>query len=184
MRPFARIVSGTAALMTLTLLVAGPATAAGAHRADGWVRVEGYHTDSGNHPFQGTWRGKNIYNTTALHQKATFDASGGTPVGDTYYYFTVNIQNDGAVSDRFKIHGIRPSWATDNSGMKYFHGTTNITSAVRAGTFRTTSLSPGSSYRIQIRLDHGWSTLVSITSVGDPSKSDAVKANVKTGCGC
>ena len=58
-----------------------------------------------------------------------------------YIYFTVNVQNDGSVSDRFKIHGIPPTWGSDSSGIKYFHGTTNITAAVRAGTFQTTSLS-------------------------------------------
>ena len=89
------------------------------------------------------------------------------------------------MSDRFKIHGIKPSWAVGPTGIKYFHGTTNITSAVAAGTFQTTSLSPGSVTRFQVHLDWGWNTKVVITSVGDPSKSDAVKANVKNiGCGC
>jgi opacity protein-like surface antigen len=173
MRHVTRMVLGIAALMVSTVVVASPAAAASAHRPDGWIRAEGQIYGGTNYPHQGPWRGKDIHNTTALNQKATVGWGCDAEPGD-YAYYTVNIQNDGSVSDRFKVHG------TGGAGHRYFHGTTNITTAVAAGTFKTTSLSPGASYRIQVRLYviMASKSLVTITSVGDSSRSDAVKAAI------
>ena len=52
--------------------------AARTHKPDGWVRLEGYHNDGSNNPAQGPWKGKNIYNTTALNQKATAVVGGAS----------------------------------------------------------------------------------------------------------
>ena len=71
--------------------------------------------------------------------------------------------------------------------MKYFHGTTNITAAVVAGTYRTGSLAPGATYLITAKLPAGGSVtrLVTITSVADPTKKDAVKFGLKlVACSC
>jgi hypothetical protein len=64
----------------------------------------------------------------------------------------------------------------------YFRGTTNITAAVVAGTYTTSSLSPGSTYLITAKVKvnsnatkgSSVTRLVTITSVGDTSKQDAV----------
>jgi hypothetical protein len=184
MRRIARAVAGATVLVSLAILMAVPVAGASAHRPDGWIRVEGYHSSGTNYPSRGPWHGKNIYNTTARKQKATFDLQ-GSAIGGSYAYFTIDIQNDGTVSDRFKVHGLKPSWAADSSGVKFFHGSNNVTSAVLTGTFKTTTLSPGSSYQIQVRLlIIGWSTKVVITSVSDSTRSDAVKARYTSTCGC
>ena len=62
---------GVLATLALSALSATSAAAAGTHKPDGWVRIEGYHNDGSNDPAQGPWKGKDIYNTTALNQKAT-----------------------------------------------------------------------------------------------------------------
>jgi hypothetical protein len=168
--------SGLGAAVVLCALFTSPAAAAGTHKPDGWVRVQAFHSyDGTNTPQQGPWKGQNIYNTTAAHQKATATYGGALLQGD-YFTFTANLQNDGSVSDRFKVH------ANGGHGLKYFHGSTNITAAVVAGTFKTTSLSPGSSYQIQIR--GFWNSFMTITSVGDPSKADAVQTATQGTCGC
>ena len=180
MRLFTRFGSGIAVLMGLAILAVGPASAAGAHQPDGWVRVDGYHGGDGTfHPQRGAWKGKNIYTTTARKQKATYDLAGSFIQGD-YIVYTANVQNDGSASDRFKLHGSAGLSAYQT--VTYFHGSKDITAGVVAGTFKTSRLSPGSSYQIQIRTNLG--ALVTITSVGDPSRKDAVKAAIKYACGC
>ncbi len=74
--------------------------------------------------------------------------------------------------------------------MTYSRGTTNITSAVVAGTYRTASLAPGATYLIRARITIkgsgiGVTRLVTIRSVADTTKIDAVKFAYKPmACGC
>ena len=64
----------------------------------------------------------------------------------------------------------------------YFHGTTNITSAVVAGTFTTSSLGVGATYLITAKVKitssaptgSSFTRLVTITSAHDGTKQDAV----------
>ena len=77
--------------------------------------------------------------------------------------------------------------------MKYFHGTTNITSAVVDGTFTTPSLAPGEHYLVKVKVRRDADSfdandirrLVLLTSVGNPSRTDSVKVVLdQVVCGC
>jgi len=67
--------------------------------------------------------------------------------------------------------------------VRYFRGTTEITAAVLAGTYQTTSLAPGTTFLIKAKVKVKSSAttgssvtrLVTITSVGHTTKQDAVK---------
>ena len=89
-----------------------------------------------------------------------------------------------ALGDRFKVH------AAASSAFKYFHGSTNITSAVVAGTYQTSSLAPGASAAITVKVDLDSMSatntrLITITSSSDSTKKDAVKLKMTIGtCGC
>ena len=135
------------------------------HQPDG--RIRGGYTE--------TWKGNNIHNTTALHQKAV----GGTfspPVGEVHK-FKISIQNDGTVLDRIWV---RAGGSGEGWKVQYFAGTTNITPGVLAGTYRTPALSPGGSYLIKAKLTTRGQPvkivrLVTLSSAHEPARRDAVK---------
>lgn len=62
---------------------------------------------------------------------------------------TLKIQNDGEISDRFKLHGSRGNTVF---GVTYQSGGSTVTGAVVAGTYETSDLSPGESEAISIRI--------------------------------
>jgi hypothetical protein len=98
----------------------------------------------------------------------------------------ISIQNDGALAGRFKVKGTGS--AASEWRIVYRHGSTDISAAVRAGTFQTPTLAPGATYLITARAT-GWDTtftrLVTIRSAADATKVDAVKFGSKyTPCGC
>jgi hypothetical protein len=123
--------------------------------------------------------GDNVYNTTGSGQSVTASKPQGTT-----QQFTIRVQNDGTSNDSFKLSG-----PGNQSGFTahYFDGTTDITSAVVAGTFQTVSLAPGGTkdYRLAVSVSstatigvtRSW--LVRATSVHDNTNADAVKSAVK-----
>jgi hypothetical protein len=176
-----------AASLLLGALMAGflvtPALAAARYQPDGLIRmatagVLGYPP----YTYHGPWLGYHIYNATGAHQSAVYVSSGST--GPSFLTFGISIQNDGSAADRFtvKATGAASAWT-----VTYSRGTTNITSAVVAGTYRTPSLAPGATYLIHARitlressnLSGNVARLVTIRSVGDPTKIDAVKFGFK-----
>jgi hypothetical protein len=137
-----------------------------------------------------TWLGNNVYNTTASGQKARyvdypnfFDV---VPI-----VFRIKIQNDGNVIDRYRLTA---SGTTTGYTVKFFDGTTDITAAVKAGTYRTRRLVPGDRHVIKARVkpndphDGDKTTrLVTVTSVANPARQDAVKlvrSFIEVTCGC
>jgi hypothetical protein len=124
--------------------------------------------------------GNNIYNATGAHQSAVITDIGST--GPSFYTWGISIQNDGSAADRFKVKatGAASAWT-----VTYSRGTTNITSAVVAGTYRTPSLAPGATYLIHAKivinynpnpnLSGSVTRLVTIRSVTSSTKLDAVK---------
>ena len=180
-----------AASLLLGAVMAGflvtPALAAARYQPDGLIRmatagVLGYPPYT---TFRGPWLGYHIYNATGAHQTAvvTTQPASAWPWG-IYYTFGISIQNDGSAADRFRVKatGAPSAWV-----VTYSRGTTNITSAVVAGTYRTPSLAPGATYLISARitlpqssnLSFSVARLVTIRSVGDPTKLDAVKFGFK-----
>jgi hypothetical protein len=123
----------------------------------------------------GAYVGNNVYNTTGLSQSLTGAAKKGKTVT-----FTISIQNDGSSKDSFRLLVTGPVSALYT--VSYFHGTTNITAKVVAGTFTTPGVKKNKAYLITVKVKvlktatvgSSVSRLVTITSIGDGSKQDAV----------
>jgi hypothetical protein len=85
------------------------------------------------------------------------------------------------VADRFTVAATGA--AASKYKVTYFRGTTNITTAVVAGTYQTANLAPGATTSItaKVKVLTGATAsskvvrLVRISSVGDPASIDAVK---------
>lgn len=124
-----------------------------------------------------TWYGNNVYNLTASGQTAEWADCCGFE--EPPVVFRISIQNDGSVSDRFRVVA---TGRTQGFKVRFFRGTTDITAAVKAGTYRTPLLAPGEKHLIKAKVtlndpccDDKTTRLVTLTSVADPTKQDAVK---------
>ena len=123
----------------------------------------------------GSYAGNDIYNTTGTNQSAT-----GAAKKLKVITFNISIQNDGNATDSFglTVTGTASALYT----VSYFHGTTDITAAVVAGTYVTASVKKTKTYLITVKvkvrstatLGSSVSRLVTITSVGDGTTQDAV----------
>ena len=112
-------------------------------RPDGRVRVG-----------SGAFVGNNIYNLTGSGQSRTgSSAPGGTIT------FGISIQNDGNGAEDFEVTAAGS--ATSAYTVKYFRGTTDITSTVVTGRYRTPSLEPGATYLLTAKV-----TVKSIAGAG------------------
>jgi hypothetical protein len=155
----------------------GPTPAAVVHQPDGSVRLgpSGYGNVQTTGPL-GKWFGVNVYNATGAGQQATWSILGSGMVAGTYLTFDISIRNAGTAADRFTVRATGP--ATPSWIVTYARNATNITAAVIAGTYRTPSLAPGATYLInaKITINQGGpiTRLVTIKSVADPAKVDAV----------
>jgi hypothetical protein len=145
-------------------------------RPDGRVRFQG-----------GTWVGNDIYNSTGTHQARIEKTY--SPIVGQHYAFGISIQNDGNRADSFKVKA--SGTATGGWKMRYFRGTTNITPAVVAGTYRTSSLAPSTTFLITAKVsfvgpsEGDITRLVMAKSVANSAKEDVVKIGVKlVSCGC
>ena len=124
----------------------------------------------------GTLVGNNIYNTTGVNQTRSGSATPGHSIT-----FGISIQNDGTGGDHFKVKAT--GIAVSGYSVKYYRGTTDITAAVVAGTYQTPSLAPTATYLITARVTvkstaavgSQVTRLVTLTSVGNSTKKDAVK---------
>jgi hypothetical protein len=154
-------------------------------KPDGRIRLSATGYPGKIKPQSGPFVGNNVYNTTGVRQTAT-EAWYGTSFPGSYYIFDISIQNDGTRADRFRVKATGA--ATTGWAIKYFRGTTNITLAVKAGTYQTGSLAPGATYLITAKLTFPGgdiSRLVTITSTADATRKDAVKFALKyAACGC
>jgi len=120
--------------------------------------------------------GDDVYNATGSGQTKTLK----TKVGATAK-FKIQLQNDGNDLDPITVQG---PGSGNGYTVSYFDGTTNITTAVKAGTC-TFDLDHNQTHVITVKVKVGSSAtasktlLVTTTSGHDPSKKDAVKAIVK-----
>lgn len=140
----------------------------GVFQPDGQIRVN-----------FGGWVGGNVYNADAVGQSRSGEADPGN-----WVVFRMRIQNDGIVRDRFAVDA--DGVAVAGYRVRYFHGTSEITDAVNAGSYRTRLLAPG--HRVAIEawvkvrsnaaLGSQVQRLLTFESVGDPLQVDAVKFTV------
>lgn len=162
---------------------ASPASAA-TFKPDGWVRYRSFKSQTGTYLEPGPWAGDNIYDLSGRNQKV-IQRAGGSYAPDAHFVFEVRAQNDGA-ADRFKVNVT----GTGDWVVRYFHGTTNITSAVVAGTYRTPIVGAGSSVTLKVKVWIGAPgmdvmRLVTLTSAADVTKQDAVKIRIRySACSC
>jgi hypothetical protein len=120
--------------------------------------------------------GDDVYNATAAGQAVT-----GSALRNHTVSFGISVQNDGAAPDRLKVRATGA--ATSRYTVKYFHGATNITAAVVAGTFKTPVLAPGAAYLITAKVTvrstaaKGSSVTrkVTVTSTASAALKDVVK---------
>jgi hypothetical protein len=129
--------------------------------------------------------GNNVYNATAARQGATVENF--NEIEGAYYIFEISIQNDGSHADRFRVKATGS--ASAGWTIRYYRGATDVTAAILAGTYQTTSLAPGATYLIRARITVKTGTsvtrLLTIRSGADPTKVDAVRFAYKAiACGC
>jgi hypothetical protein len=142
------------------------------YRADGLVKKSA----------DATYLGNNVYNTTGASQTTTVRRKRGTTA-----VFDVKVQNDGTAPDSFKLTGPAGSTAF---AVHYFAGLTgssDITTAVKNGSYRVRNLAPGATRIIrlvvavrnaaQVGTLRTWRVVTASTH--DSSRSDAVKAAVR-----
>ena len=120
--------------------------------------------------------GQDVYNLTGAGQSRVGAAARGRTVS-----FGISIQNDGSSSGAFRVKATGA--AASGYKVRYTKGTTDITSAVVAGTWQTNSLAPGAATLITAKVTvmtgaaagSKVTRLVTLTSVGGTVKKDALK---------
>lgn len=181
-----RWLSSVCAALVLVTLSGGPAWAAdpsashqtaATRRPDGWVRYYGFYSSVDGYTLNTKpWLGKNIYNTTGHNQTVSKNEAGSYLDGE-FFVFKIVVQNDGSNSDSFKV--------TAPGSTYEFESVSDITAAVVAGTYTTPTLGSGAKQLIWVFTPPGDSTqLITVTSVGDNTKKDAVKIITNQTCGC
>ena len=101
-----------------------------------------------------------------------------------YSLIDISIQNDGNGADRLSVKAT----GSTKSGQRvtYSHGSTNLTAAILAGTFKTPSLAAGATYLIRAKVIGQPTRVITVRSVATTSKVDVVTFRFKLGdpCGC
>jgi hypothetical protein len=147
----------------------GPAVT---YRPDGKIKVSG----------QASFIGNDVYNLTGASQTKTAKAAKG---GSKTY--VVQLQNDATAADVIVLKGPGSTTKFTVKYLKGATGTVNITTAVVAGTYVTDSIPAGGSRTIRIVITAkttavagtSRSVLLTLTSQGDGTTKDAVKAVLK-----
>jgi hypothetical protein len=123
--------------------------------------------------------GNKVYNTTAANQTRTQSAH-----RSTYRDFYVRVQNDGNATNTIVVKG---SAAVSGSTVRYYYGSTNITTAMRSAAGYKVTLAAGNYRQLRVRISVGSAAAfgslkpakVTATWTGDGSRIDVVKAVVK-----
>jgi len=123
----------------------------------------------------GPWTGDGVYSPTGAGESRTQSVAKNHSV--TFY---VSIQNDGIDAGAFTVTG---TGSANGYSVQYFQAATNVTTAVKAGTFSTLNLVPGSAIRLKVVVTRGASSALSarylvkaVSAAGAPP--DAVKVIV------
>jgi Kelch motif len=125
--------------------------------------------------------GNNVYNSTGAGQTRSVSGTAGQKQS-----FVARVQNDGNAVDGFTFHGCA---ATTGFTIRYFAGatgTSDITSAVVAGTYTVAAVAPASTRAVRVEITPAASTpsgatqscRTATTSSTQPNLTDAVLATV------
>jgi len=128
----------------------------------------------------GSLVGNDIYNNTGTNQSVAAMKARGTSVT-----FTISIQNDGTTADQFAV-GSGLSIAVQGYSIRYYHDTTEITTAINTRTYATGTVQPGDKWVIAARvkvlmgaaIGSEVNRLIHIGSVGNSVVRDSVKFTV------
>jgi hypothetical protein len=120
--------------------------------------------------------GNNIYNTDGTSQTKSLTIRGGKTAS-----YDIQVQNDGSATDSFQVRG---SAGTSSLSVKYSAGTSDVTAAVTAGTYTINNLAVGGTQSLRLVVtaarnapaNSSLSALITVTSLADTTRSDAVKA--------
>ena len=117
--------------------------------------------------------GSNVYNTTGAGQTQSLTITSGT----TRNVF-IGVQNDGSAADSFKL---KATAGDSNFTVTYFKGSQNITNALVAGTYNTSSLAAGATQSLKATIkaktlakDKQRTLTITATSVAKATVSDKV----------
>ena len=123
--------------------------------------------------------GNGVYNMTGTGQTQSWSSRRGY---DRSFY--LRFENDGNVADSF---GLKGCGASTGFSVRYQGGGRDVTSAVTAGSYTTSTLQPGGAARITLVLHVKRAAtigavkrcLVSATSVTRSTKADTIRATLK-----
>jgi hypothetical protein len=134
-----------------------------------------YGVDNRIRKGSGSLVGDDVYSSNAFGQSV-----GAITATSKTARFTISIQNESSIPLTFVVY----AWSPPTTGykVKFFRGTTDITSLVFAGTYNTDSVAPGGTFAIKLRVKvlasapagSGVDGMVSATPSGSPLMSDTV----------
>jgi hypothetical protein len=123
--------------------------------------------------------GNNVYNRSGANQtrSALVQQFGGAE-------FDVRVQNDGTSQDTFRINGTPHNlrWT-----VRYYDGDRDITTAVKAGSYRVTDLAPHATHELHVLINSHARTprgssidvYVQARSTAEPDRRDTVRMSVR-----
>jgi hypothetical protein len=142
-----------------------------AYRPDAQIKLGGDTSYLGVRVFDTTGVGQTRTTTTTPGKSATFE---------------LRFVNTGTHADSIAVHGCKSS---SGFAVKYFKGTTNVTTSVTAGGYKTATLAAGASQVLALKIAVSPTAIagkldtcaVTASSNAAPTKQDVVKARVKAG---
>jgi hypothetical protein len=129
-------------------------------------------------------RGNGVYNTSGSGQTRATTA----PAGTTTTY-VLSLQNDGQNADALSLAGPGSALPFTVRYLAGLSGSTDITAAVVAGSYRTVGLAAGATKAVRLRVTIAPGTaggttgtlLATVGSVADPGSTDACGAGLTVG---
>lgn len=148
-------------------------------RDDIYARTIGFQPDALiKAPLEATYSGDGIYQTSASGAQAKLIKAAKGSLST----FAIQVQNDGSVSDAFKVVG-----CAKKPGFKvtYTTGGSNVTSAVTTSTYVTSAIAPDDNLtltlavKLSLKAKGALVCPITVTSASDAAKIDQVQATVR-----
>jgi N-acetylneuraminic acid mutarotase len=121
--------------------------------------------------------GNNVYNTTGAGQTRAVTSSVATTT------FVLSLQNDATTADALAVHGPGSAGPFTLKYLAGTSGTTDITAAVVAGTYRTANLAAGGLKAIRLQVTVAGGTAAGTTSTWLPTVTSVAASTAVDACG-